>query len=96
MKNMVQIHDEQRSIQKTISRRDTRKNTAQTSTVIINNGSKNNKCRPISERERERETETERTVTMNNTLVDNVFSVLASFQRTLKPLQFVPCRRTQV
>ena len=46
--NMVQIHDEQRSIQKTISRRDTRKNTAQTSTVIINNGSKNSKCRPKS------------------------------------------------
>ena len=49
MKNMVQIHDEQRSIQMTISHRDAHKNTAQTSTVIINNGSKNSKCRPKSD-----------------------------------------------
>ena len=47
-KNMVQIHDEQRSIQMTISQRDMHKNTAQTSTVITNNGSKNSKCRPES------------------------------------------------
>ena len=46
---MVQIHDEQRSIQMTGSHRDTHKNTAQTSTVIINNGSKNSKCRPKSD-----------------------------------------------
>ena len=49
MKNMVQIHDEQQSIQMTISHRDTHKNTAQTSTVIINNGSKNSKCWPKSD-----------------------------------------------
>ena len=48
-KNMVQIHDEQRSIQMTISHRDIHKNTAQTSTVITNNGSKNSKCRPESD-----------------------------------------------
>ena len=41
MKNIVQIYDELRSIQRTISHRDTHKNTAQTSTVIINNGNKN-------------------------------------------------------
>ena len=51
MKNMVQIHDEQRSIQMTISHRDTHINTAQTSTVAINNGSKNSKCRPKSDTE---------------------------------------------
>ena len=49
MKNMVQIHDEQRSIQMTISHRDTHKDTTQTSIVIINNGSKNSKCRPESD-----------------------------------------------
>ena len=54
MKNMVQIHDEQRSIQMRILHRDSHKNTVQTSTVIINNGSKNNRCRPLSERDRER------------------------------------------
>ena len=37
---------EQRNIQVTILRRDTHKDTTQTSTVIINNGSKNSKCRP--------------------------------------------------
>ena len=46
---MVQIHDEQRSIQMTIADRDVHKNTAQTSTVIINNGGKNSKCRPKSD-----------------------------------------------
>ena len=49
MKNMVQIHDEQRSIQMTVSHRDTHKNTVQISTVIINNGSKSSKCRPKSD-----------------------------------------------
>ena len=49
MKNMVQIHDEQRSIQMTISNRNTHKNTAQTITVIINNESKNSKYRPKSD-----------------------------------------------
>ena len=49
MKNMVQVHDDQRSIQMTISDRNTHKNTAQTSTVIINNGGKNSKCRPTEE-----------------------------------------------
>ena len=44
MTNMVQIHDEQRSIQMTILHRDTYTNTVQTSTVIINNGSKNNEA----------------------------------------------------
>ena len=51
-KNMVQIHDEQRSIQMTILHRDIyiyTKNTAHTSTVITNNGSKNSKCRPESD-----------------------------------------------
>ena len=50
-KNMVQIHDEQRSIQMTMLHRDTyiHKNTAQTSTVITNNGSKNSKCWPESD-----------------------------------------------
>ena len=50
---MVQIQDEQRSIQMTIlhiySYIYTHKNTAQTSTVITNNGSKNSKCRPESD-----------------------------------------------
>ena len=41
MKNMVQIQDEQGSIQMTISHIETHKNTAQTSTVILKNGSKN-------------------------------------------------------
>ena len=45
---MVQIHEEQRSVQMTISHRDTHINTAQTSTMIINNGSRNSKYRPIS------------------------------------------------
>ena len=49
MKNVVQIHDEEQSIQITILHRDTHKNTVQTSTVIINNGSKNSKCRPKSD-----------------------------------------------
>ena len=49
MKNMVQIHDEQRSIQMTILHRDTHRNTVQTSTVIINNGSKHSKRRPKSD-----------------------------------------------
>ena len=49
MENMVEIHDEQRTIQMTISHRDTHKNAAQTSTVIINNEMKNSKCRPKSE-----------------------------------------------
>ena len=49
IKNMVQIHDEQRSIQMTILHRDIHKNTAQTSTVITNNGSKNSKCKPESD-----------------------------------------------
>ena len=49
MKNMVQIHDEQRSIQITISHRNTHKNTAQKITVIINNENKNSKCRPKSD-----------------------------------------------
>ena len=49
MENMVHIHDEQQSIQMTILRRDTHKNTVQTSTVSINNGSKNSKCRPKSD-----------------------------------------------
>ena len=49
MKNMVQIHDEQGSIQMTILHRDIHKNTAQTSTAITNNGSKNSKCRPESD-----------------------------------------------
>ena len=44
---MVQIHEGQRSIQMIISHRDTHINTAQTSTMIINNGSKNSKCKPI-------------------------------------------------
>ena len=50
-KNMVQIHDEQLSIQITTLHRDIyiHKNTAQTSTVITNNGSKNSKCRPESD-----------------------------------------------
>ena len=50
-KNMVQIHDEQRSFHMTMLHRDIHihKNTAQTSTVIINNGSKNSKCRPESD-----------------------------------------------
>ena len=53
-KNMVQIH-EQRSIQMTMLHRDIyiyiyiHKNTAQTSTVITNNGSKNSKCKPESD-----------------------------------------------
>ena len=49
---MVEIHDEQRSIQMTMLHRDIyiyTKNTAQTSTVITNNGSKNSKCRPESD-----------------------------------------------
>ena len=50
---MVQIHDEQRSIQMTILHiyiyTHTHKNTAQTSTVNTNNGSKNSKCRPESD-----------------------------------------------
>ena len=49
MRNMVQIHDEQRSIQMKISHRDMHKNTAQTSSVIINNGSKNSVSRPKSD-----------------------------------------------
>ena len=49
IRNMVQIHDEQRSIQMTISHRDTHKTTAQTSTVIIDNVSKNSKCGPKSD-----------------------------------------------
>ena len=48
-KNMFQIHDEQRSIQMTILHRDIHKNTAQASTVITNNSSKNSKCRPESD-----------------------------------------------
>ena len=55
MRNMVQIHDEQRSIQMTISHRDTHKNTAQKSTVITNNGSKNIKCRPKSDKQTDRQ-----------------------------------------
>ena len=49
-KNMVQIHDEQLSIEITILHRYIyiHKNTAQTSTVITNNGSKNNTCTPES------------------------------------------------
>ena len=49
-KNIVQIHDEQRSIQMTILHRyiNIHENTAQTSTLIINNGSKNSMCRPES------------------------------------------------
>ena len=62
---MVQIHGEQRSIQMTIlhsvyvcvyidiylknKNKQKTKNTAQTSTVITNNGSKNSKCRPESD-----------------------------------------------
>ena len=49
---MVQIHDEQRSIQMTMLHRDIihiHKNTAQTSTVITNNGSMNSKRRPESD-----------------------------------------------
>ena len=49
MKNMFQIHTEQRSIQLTVSHRNTHTKTAQTSTVIINNGSRNSKCRPESD-----------------------------------------------
>ena len=49
MKNKVQIHNEQRSIQMIVLYRDTHKNTVQTSTVIINNGSKNSKRRPKSD-----------------------------------------------
>ena len=45
-RDTAQIHDEQRSIQMTVSHRHTHENTAQTSTVIINNASKNSKCRP--------------------------------------------------
>ena len=48
-RDMAQIHDEQRSIQMTVSHRDTHENTAQTNTVIINNASKNSKCRPKSD-----------------------------------------------
>ena len=50
-KNMVQIHDEQRSIQMTMLHRDIYiyTKTAQTSTMITNNGSKNSKCRPESD-----------------------------------------------
>ena len=51
MKYMVQIYDEQRNSQMTILHGDTVINTAQTSTVIINNGSKNSKCRPKSDTE---------------------------------------------
>ena len=45
IKNMVQIHDEQRSIQMTLHRHylSIHKKTAQTSTEITNNGSKNSK-----------------------------------------------------
>ena len=43
------LHDEQQSIQMTILHRNTHENTVQTSTVIINNGSKNSKCRPKSD-----------------------------------------------
>ena len=48
---MVQIHDEQRSIQITILHRDIyiHTKTAQRNTVITNNGSKNSKCRPESD-----------------------------------------------
>ena len=46
---MVQIHDEQRSIQMTMLHIYIYKNTGQTSTVITNNGSKNSKCRPESD-----------------------------------------------
>ena len=53
---MVQIHDEQRNIQMTILHTHThthkqqqQHNTAQTSTVITNNGTKNSKCRPESD-----------------------------------------------
>ena len=49
MKNMVQIHDEQRSIQMTILHRDAHRNTGQTSTVIIDNGSKDSKSKPKSD-----------------------------------------------
>ena len=49
MRNMVQIHEGQQSIQMTISHRDMHINTAQTSTMIINNGSRNSKYRPISD-----------------------------------------------
>ena len=49
MKNMVQIHDEQRSIQMIISLTNTHKNTAQTGAVFIINESKNSKCRPKSD-----------------------------------------------
>ena len=45
MRNMVQIQ----GIQMTISHKDTHKNTAWTSTVIINTGRKNSKCRPKSD-----------------------------------------------
>ena len=64
MKNMVQIHDEQLSNQMTILRRGTHKNTSQTSTLIINNGSKNSKCRPKSDthKEKREEAATMRTV----------------------------------
>ena len=41
--------DEQGSIQMIVSHRDTHKNTAQISNVIISNGSKNSKCRPKSD-----------------------------------------------
>ena len=51
MENLVQIHDEQRSIQMTVSHGNTHIKTAQTSTVIIDNESKNSKCRPKSDTE---------------------------------------------
>ena len=48
--NRAGVHDEQRSIQMTILHRyiNIQENTAQTSTLIINNGSKNSKRRPES------------------------------------------------
>ena len=46
MKNMVRIHDKQRSVQIKMSHTNTHKNTAYTDIVIINNGSKNSQCRP--------------------------------------------------
>ena len=68
---MVQIHDEQRSIQMTMLHRDIHihKNTGQTSVVITNNGSKNSKCKPESERERDQQVlKTERAPLERHTL----------------------------
>ena len=60
---MVQIHDEQRSIQMTAY---VHKNSAQASNVITNNGSKNSKCRPESDTQWE-EAATMRTVQITTT-----------------------------